>query len=194
MNKYKIQTWYTLEEVLNRESWDTHVGFINFFDRYLNQACPIFTGDETPALKPYLEELLQLVYARFKDHYCCHNYEEDLSSNDKQKVAEKFANIIIITYDKYASLLDYYNEAKNKLMDPISSESESIGRFNDTPQNGGDFADDVHTTNITKAKTTNKIDGDTKINRLEEIENKLHSYLYKWSNEFDKMFIEEDNI
>ena len=56
-------------------------------------------------------------------------------------------------------------------MNKISASSKTL--FNDTPQNGGDFTTDNHTTNATQV--TSESDVGTPIARLKEIRDNLES-------------------
>lgn len=71
--------------------------------------------------------------------------------------------------EKYIMLIQNLTNNKNKLLDDVKS--SSIARFNDTPQNSGDFSDDNHTSNITT--TTNTSNVGTMMQRLNEIEDNI---------------------
>lgn len=195
---YVLKTFYTLEEVFGqyleeqgRHEWDA-INFYSFFKTRFAEA-PIYKT-ETNEFKDYINDLLIMVYSRYKGHYCISNYLDDITEEDISKVTSKLVGIIVMTYPKYAELMKYYKSLEGQLMKQIGSSTVSVGRFNDTPQNGGDFADDEHTSNITRSEVEVGVDGDTPIERLSEIKAKLSSILYDWSNEFDKIFIEEGNI
>ena len=98
------------------------------------------------------------------------------------------------TYDKYASVYKYYKDKEGQLMNMISSETDAGVGYNDTPQNGGDFSDENHRSNYTETHQTNRTEGATPIERLKEIKDKLSSILFEWSEEFDRIFLEEANI
>ena len=71
--------------------------------------------------------------------------------------------------EKYNLLIQNLENNKNKLLDDVKS--SSIARFNDTPQNSGDFSDDNHTSNITT--TTSSSNVGTMMQRLNEIEDNI---------------------
>lgn len=195
---YILKTFYTLNEVFERlleEQGEREWGAINFYNFFKSKFpnAPIYkTG--VNEFKDYINDLLNMVYSRYKDHYCISNTSEALTEEDTVKVVSKLVGIVIMTYPKYAELMKYYQSLEGQLMKQIGSSTVSVGRFNDTPQNGGDFVDDEHTSNITRSEVEVGVDGDTPIERLSEIKAKLSSILYDWSNEFDKIFIEEGNI
>ena len=82
-------------------------------------------------------------------------------------------------------LIQNLNNNKQKLLDDVKS--SSIARFNDTPQNSGDFSDDQHTSNITT--TTNSSNVGTMMQRLNEIEDNIKQLYIDWSDEFRKFII-----
>ena len=71
--------------------------------------------------------------------------------------------------DKYSLLIQNLEANKAKLLDDVKS--SSVARFNDTPQNSGDFSDDQHTSNITT--TTSSSNVGTMMQRLNEIEDNI---------------------
>lgn len=87
--------------------------------------------------------------------------------------------------DKYSLLIQNLELNKSKLLADIKS--HSVARFNDTPQNSGDFSDDPHTSNITT--TENSSAGGTMIQRLNEIEDNIKQLYNDWSDEFRKFII-----
>lgn len=89
------------------------------------------------------------------------------------------------TYENRKVLIDFYSAAESSLMDNIKS--TSLSKYNDTPQDGGNFDTDDHTTNSTRIETSTA--GDTPINRLDEIRKKLRNIYEDWYREFVKLFI-----
>ena len=86
---------------------------------------------------------------------------------------------------KYSLLIQNLEANKSKLLDDVKSSSTS--RFNDTPQNSGDFSDDAHTSTVTK--TENTTNAGTMMARLNEIEDNIKQLYMDWSNEFRKFII-----
>lgn len=87
--------------------------------------------------------------------------------------------------EKYVMLIRNLDTNKAKLLDDVKS--SSIARFNDTPQNSGDFSDDNHTSNITKTESSSNVG--TMMQRLNEIEDNIKQLYMDWSNEFRKFII-----
>ena len=71
--------------------------------------------------------------------------------------------------EKYSLLIQNLTNNKNKLLDDVKS--SSVARFNDTPQNSGDFSDDQHTSNITTTENSSNVG--TMMQRLNEIEDNI---------------------
>lgn len=149
-------------------------------------------------LKKYINDLIKLVVSRYYEHYCVGVIDEDMSheeyKNEFKFFIQRFINIINMTYDRYSTLLDIYQNNLNNLMKDIKATSKGNVRFNDTPQDGGDYSDDNHTSNISQSETESLTAGATPIERIDEIKRKMANIMKEWSNEFDKLFIEDGNI
>ena len=87
--------------------------------------------------------------------------------------------------EKYSLLIQNLTANKTKLLDDVKS--ASISRFNDTPQNSGDFSDDQHTSTVTKTENSSNVG--TMMARLNEIEDNIKQLYIDWSNEFRKFII-----
>lgn len=96
-----------------------------------------------------------------------------------------FVYILDLTYNKYKKLIELYQNEENNLMNQL--ESTGIVKFNDTPQNTGNFEGDDYTTNV--STTTSKTDSGTIISRLSEIRALYDDIYTAWSNEFKHFFI-----
>ena len=129
------------------------------------------------------------VWPKFYDKAICYTDDDTIADDDSAKVFASFMGPIIAwmsSSDTKFSLLIANQEAnKTKLLGQIKS--SSVSRFNDTPQNQGEFEDNSHNTNVTK--TENATDGTTLLARLNEIENNLKRLYEDWSNEFRKFII-----
>lgn len=99
---------------------------------------------------------------------------------------DKFMTILKMTYDRYALILKTYEDNKADLLNKV----ESLTRFNDTPQDTGEFSDDEHTTHITSTKN----DFDTLMGRIDEIDRKYRNVLADWTREFESLFIHEESL
>lgn len=129
------------------------------------------------------------IWPKFYDKPICYTDDESIADDDSEKVFSNFIGPIIAwmsSSDQKFSLLIANQEAnKNNLLGQIKA--STVSRFNDTPQNGGDFSDDNHTTTITTGESLT--DGGTLLSRLNEIEDNLKRLYEDWSNEFRKFII-----
>ena len=89
------------------------------------------------------------------------------------------------TYGKYAPLIGVYKDQEAKLMADIKT--TGISRYNDTPQDGGDWSSDQHTTNISTSESTST--GATIAVRLAEIRAMWENLYSEWASEFKGLFI-----
>ena len=139
-------------------------------------------------------KVIDLVVKRFIDHYCFYTTGSEFSVDKQKNFIAKMITILEMTSPRYLKLLEVYASADAELLSPVEITSEGLTRFNDTPQDEGDFANDEHTTNLTQDSRTTTNDLDTKMGRIREIESNYNNLLLNWSNEFDSLFIEEENI
>lgn len=129
------------------------------------------------------------IWPKFYDKPICYSDDEEVADDDSEKVFANFIGPIIAwmsSSDTKFSLLIANQEAnKNNLLGQIKA--STVSRFNDTPQNGGDFSDDNHTTTITTGESLT--DGGTLLSRLNEVEDNLKRLYEDWSNEFRRFII-----
>ena len=116
-----------------------------------------------------------------------------VDSDEDEDFVKKFARTKVgqimawwkSSMEKYSLLIQNLEANKNKLLDDVKSTSTS--RFNDTPQNSGDFSDDQHTSTVTKTENSSNVG--TMMARLNEIEDNIKQLYIDWSNEFRKFII-----
>lgn len=132
----------------------------------------------------------------FRDYIWPRFYQEAITytdSDESETFVEKFARTKVgqifawwlSSVEKYSMLIQNLEANKSKLLNDVKS--SSIARFNDTPQNSGDFSDDNHTSNITKTENSSNVG--TMMQRLNEIEDNIKQLYIDWSNEFRKFII-----
>jgi len=113
-------------------------------------------------------------------------FAPDFTHDDyPNKWCRQFYQIYLSTYERYIALIDFYQAKKAQLLDKIGSETKA--KFNDTPQNGGDFDNDEHLSTITT--TTTEQDLVPLINRLDDISRLYKDVLSDWADEFSVLFI-----
>lgn len=159
----------------------------DFIDQAL-QAAGYTTTGLTPSV--YLTNCWRdYIWPKFYDKAICFTDEPYKETDGKQPIYEAFANAcgpiiswLIGSSEKYSLLIKNQEDNRTKLLGQIKSSSTQ--RFNDTPQNQGEFADDAHNTTVTKNEALT--DGGTLLSRLNEIEDNLKRLYEDWSNEFRK--------
>ena len=132
----------------------------------------------------------------FHDYIWPRFYQEAIiyvDSDESEDFLEKFCRTKVgqimawwqSSTEKYSLLIQNLENNKAKLLDDVKSSSTS--RFNDTPQNSGDFSDDNHTSTVTKTENSSNVG--TMMARLNEIEDNIKQLYIDWSNEFRKFII-----
>lgn len=140
----------------------------------------------------YVETIWRMIKDRYIQEYCFDiPLSTDVINDDNFKLQarlffRKMISIFSQTYDRYALVMKSYMDRRANLLDKV----EAITRFNDTPQDTGEFADDKHTTHI----TTTKNDYDTLMGRLKEIQDSYNKVLRDWVEEFSCLFIHEQAL
>ena len=216
-SNYEIMYVYTLKEIIAK---GLSTMAIPYTEDYPKANTKTFTRDlfttygitiPTNSLLPnkYIDNdnlgILNRVIERYWDEYVFESkYNvDDVTSNSEvlykvRRFLAKFIDIILNTYDKYSKILDSYDSAKNKLLNKLerTTTGNDTRRENDTPQDGGDFADDEHTSYISQGDTsvTEEHDDTSLIERIDKIQNLFQKTMLKWVNEFSGLFIEGGNV
>lgn len=122
--------------------------------------------------------------------------EEDhvLTQSDVRKSMSKIVNVLNLTLPKYLVLLKQFKKSSGDPIAPIKSESKGQTRFNDTPQNIGDWGDEDHTTNISNSESETSVDTGSLMERLSALYKDWKSIVLEWSNEFNQCFLKEEQI
>ena len=143
--------------------------------------------------------LMNIVYDRHaKDYIAWHNEIYDDPTHEEAlmriQALDKLIDVINLTAPKYIVLLKQFKKYSADPTAPITSETSGETKFNDTPQNIGDYGDDDHTTNISNSKSESKVDTGSIMERLSSMYKDFKSIILEWSNEFNKCFIKEEQI
>ena len=144
-----------------------------------------------------LNQLMRMVYARFFDCYVYRKvfhlpWEVDETyapdSGERKKIYRQFVEDFNTTAPRYLVLLKQFNDHSSDPLAKLETSISGTTRFNDTPQDGGDFADDGHTTNITQSETTTQFDNASIVEKLDALYRNWRSVLKDWTNEFRGLF------
>ena len=156
-----------------------------------------FIADDT--IKDVIDALMTIVYQRHSEDFIY--WEKTLAdvypSLDVayfEKYIRTLLNIIELTTPKYLPLLqdqEYYSYAPTS---PLKSKTTGRTRFNDTPQNMGDFNDEEHATNVSKSVNESEVDSGSIVSRLDEAFKNWRSIILEWSNEFNQAFLKEEQV
>ena len=142
----------------------------------------------------------------------------DISAATHQALS-KLIGVLDLTIPKYVPMLQQTEIASTAPLTPNvdeyseeatgenanSSDTNGKTRTNDTPQDGGDFDDDPHASNVvaqeahvgsegdfsSTRKSTNASNVGTLMSRLSEMYANFHSIILEWSNEFNQLFLKE---
>ena len=210
----KEETWWTLGEVLyycfGTDGWKYGLPYITGeggFDSWWGEADSLkqnYLVDTDENDFDTAEIILPIIFNRFYHHYCCSQEEEPddlvdgIIDSYREKPYFKFlvdmGNVFNFTKQKYSTLLNLYASEKENLLNKVQTLASGTTRYNDTPQDTGDFSDDSHTTNISQTTGESSTDVKPLIERLADINRLYQQVLLDWTNEFERLFIEEGNI
>lgn len=200
-NPETIRTYYTLEDVV-AIALDLHRSepfpTLGSWQDVIEGIC-IKAGVSNPtnvnALNDvYLNNLLiQYIYPRFYQEAILYiDSEDETDVLTDAELAENFLPWIgriytwlMNTKDKYEKLITLYTSQENKLLEQVSSQTQTL--VNDTPQNGGDVIADDYVSNV--ATTTASTDAATPIARLSEIKDNLNNLYEEWARGFNRYML-----
>lgn len=187
-SKYTLEFCYSLEEI-----------FKNEYAIGENPDLTEFGGIVPKFLSDYWKtgigsKLWAKIWNKNREHIAVILPEKtkDFSTSSKPFWRDFYA-IFDETHLYYEKVISIFEQKENDLLKQIESSAENEVKFNDTPQNGGDFATDDHLTNISKTKTTSKVDGATAMERIDEIRRRFTDLYNDWANRFDRLFISSLN-
>ena len=211
MNPYMKINYYTFQEVLDlypqfRPEYPHSTDFEDdWFSKILASAdlelaiygvSEVITDD---IIKDVIDALMTIVYQRHSEHFiywkemrCEDSYS--LNTSDFHKYIRTLLTIIELTTPKYLPLLqdqEYYSYAPTS---PLKSKTTGRTRFNDTPQDEGEWNDEEHATNVSKSVNETEVDSGSIVSRLNEAFKEWRSIILEWANEFDQAFLLEEQI
>ena len=207
-NRWKPVTWYSYAELVSSKMQLSSLAkpyltpnnpWLNFLDAY-----DILKVDN--AFKPYLADLTRELYARYYTHMVINDeskedYGLEVYDHLTDKCDEFFSKVVMIiveTYDRYAEMLKMYQDNKAQLLASVKITTDSVGQFNDTPQNvqevEEEFGDNSHISNLTKSKQNVESDVKPIMDRIDDINRKYRNLIRDWTNEFGGLFLESENI
>lgn len=217
LKPYKIMYAYQLNEILqnglNYLSYGDYPKASNkiIVRNMFNVLAGVVMPDTTELPEEYIDkknyDLLNLIVERYWNEYVFESEEEytagdslsgypDIQYKTRLFISKLF-NLIRFTYPKYSTLLKAYSDEAANLTAKLQKtlDGTATTRNNDTPQDGGDFADDEHTSYITQGKVDNteEWDNESIIERLDKINRLYTKVMEQWLDEFKDLFIEGGN-
>jgi hypothetical protein len=194
MNK---SVYFTLGEIasLEDDTWYPHTASDFNMSTIMTRYSLVIEDSSTTKLN-ILYQLMRFIFARF---YECSIYKEligiyedesqiVISNATKKYIWSQFIGMFNLTAPRYIPLLESYKANESSPIAKIKSSTTGVNRFNDTPQDEGDFANDEHTTNISQNNVEVEIDSGSVANRLDELYKNWRSILRDWTNEFRCLF------
>lgn len=173
-----MATWNKLYDLMVEEgAWNDNYDMAALGTQSFVELWNMIIGQESEFMQsPYFNNLWTAYIAPY--------YKDWYVSGDIVKFLKNFIAKAVQVSNRYITILGYYDNVKNALMDGVSV--ESINRFNDTPQSAGDYSTSPYTSNVTTSTVTS--DGSTKMARLNEIQNGIEDTYRIWCMEFAGMF------
>lgn len=194
MNK---SVYFTLGEIasLEDDTWYPHTASDFNMSTIMTRYSLVIEDSSTTKLN-ILYQLMRFIFARF---YECSIYKEligiyedesqiVISNASKKYIWSQFIGMFNLTAPRYIPLLESYKANESSPIAKIKSSTTGVNRFNDTPQDEGDFANDPHTSNISQNNVEVETDSGSVASRLDELYKNWRSILRDWTNEFRCLF------
>ena len=190
-NRYSVEYLYTLEDMFPRpDNSEWPIDLLPKLNEYIGGLFEYFDVD-------YWNEnntggrLWEYIWQKNRDHIAFITDKEWNPANmeEAKPFWIDFYKIWKSTHVYYEKMISLLKDNETKLLAQVSSLTESDNRFNNTPDQSGDYSGLDYATTINKNKITTSSDAGTILERLEEVRRRYTDYYEKWAREFDKLFI-----
>lgn len=141
-----------------------------------------------------IDSVMSIVGDRHWENYILATEDDTLSVSNSEPALHKILNVIELTAPKYIPMLKESEIATENLLKGATSSSHSDTRFNDTPQDGGDFNNDSHATNVSHTESGAEMEPESMIDHIKKVFDNFEAVILMWSNEFNKLFFWEDQL
>ena len=174
-----MKTWNKLYDLLEEEGvWTSNYDMAAVGTQEFVYVWNTIIGEETEFLRSqYFNDLWTA--------YIVPYYRNWYVKGDVIDFLKRFIAKAVQVSNRYMTILGYYDAAKDKLLDGIST--TTVSRFNDTPQSAGDYSTTPYTSNVSTSSST--YDGTSKMSRLNEIQQGIVDVYRVWSMEFASIFM-----
>ena len=141
----------------------------------------------------YDKQLIDLLLIRYRNKWIMYDdvivklygqEQEHVMPDYVEEWLPEFTYVYKTTKDRYKTLLKYYDENKDHLMEKLSN--SSTVKYNDTPSDSRDLTGNGFTSTVTTSKTES--DPNTLSARLNEIYYKFRNLMDNWVFEFRKLY------
>ncbi len=166
MENIKKKVYFTYQDILDFLDYDGHPQFPN--DKNMHQAWFTEMLDDSP-----FEFAVYTLSEFFPD---------------------SLINVLNNTLPRYCPLLQQNEIYSTDPVAPIGSKTTGRTRFNDTPQDEGEYNDEEHASNVSKSISETEVDSGSIMERLNEMFKNFRSIILEWSNEFNQIFLKEEQI
>ena len=209
--EYRVKHYFTFDDVLNvlplyapqgRFSTGNADNWFSTMLSQLNMELTVFalsTDYSDSQISDIIDGLMNLVYSIHAEDYVYQvdNDEEDysLTNADLKQVMAKLLDVICLTLPRYIPMLKAYEKFSPNPVDKIESSNGTISksRFNDTPQNTGEYGDSDHASNESYAETESNMsmDSGSIMQRLDDMYKNFRAIIRDWADEFNSLFLKE---
>lgn len=211
MYPWKTIKYYTLREILNLIPDEApefpHSDFNYSRAWFINQLLEIEATYKVVGVDPYwtstilngiLQDLMNTIFNRhYNDYFYSKNDQEDtnleLEGGDYKLAISRVLTLFEITAPRYLTILKSFTDKSLNPIGKVSSETTGRVRFNDTPQDEGDYDEEDHATTSTHNVSKTEFDSGSIMDRLNSLKD-YRSVILDWSNEFDRLFFKEEQL
>lgn len=209
--KYNKRVYFSVEELFKQlylEYSDTtsYVFPLGILRDYINDLSEtresvskaIYQADEfysnTTTNSDTANALFNMLFDSYKNYYGIYKDIEILSTEEEEteitstmelEFVSKIINVYMQTQDRYLNLLNIYSTQRANLLNKVKSLTSV--KYNDTPQNSGDFTSEEFTSNYTISESESDVS--PLIERIDEISRKYRNLLRERTDEFKGLFL-----
>lgn len=212
MENIRKRVYFTYQDILDFIDYDGHPQFPN--DKNMHQEWFTEMIDDSPfefavytlsqffsneLITEIVNALMGVVYNRHAYDFIAYkdvdfDGDEEIDQEIIIKAISPLINVLNNTLPRYCPLLQQSEFYSTDPVAPIGSRTTGRTRFNDTPQDEGEYNDEEHASNVSKSISETEVDSGSIMERLNEMFKNFRSIILEWSNEFNQLFLKEEQI